>query len=413
MGLGTGSGVQLYLLARELVKRGHRVSAMLKGKPEAPDHLPATLRKLEEAGVEVLQLPFAKLKYRFTIPSLLELGTYLASEKFDIIHTFAGMDLNYFYLLSYFLPVGTLIANRGTSVPLDIFNSLKYRASRIQRIIAVSEMVKQVLVQTGRIPADKIAVCYSSTDLELFDPGLDGAAVRAELGLPPSAPVIGAIGALRFRPGHLKGGMELLQAAGKILAKHPETRFLLVGNINRKNFEKEAGRLGIADRFVLTGFREDVPRMLAACDFTVCASVRAEGLTGAVRESLAMKKPAVSTDVGGNCELVLDGKTGLLVAPGDVEALAGAAGLMIEDSKLRAALGEAGRKKVEECCSLKARVDRIEGLYYEALAQPGSRTKPNFLLRPIYSLAQALSPNRQSYRYLRFPYRDYSSRICG
>ena len=48
-----------------------------------------------------------------------------------------------------------------------------------------------------------------------------------------------------------------------------------------------------------------------------------------------------------------------------------------------------------------------------ALEQAGSRTKPNFLLRAIYSLAQALSPNRQSHRYLRFPYRDYSSRICG
>ncbi|OGP56493.1 MAG: hypothetical protein A2V67_19740 [Deltaproteobacteria bacterium RBG_13_61_14] len=410
LGIGTGSGVQLYLLARELVQRGHSVSAVFKRKIQAPEGLPPTLDKLAAAGVELLQFPFAKLKYRFTLPSLLELGRYLAAEPYDLIHTFAGMDLDFFFILSYLQPLGVLIANRGMSDPLDRFNSIKYRSGRVARIMAVSERVKQIMVTSGRIPPDKIAVCYESTDLKAFDPGLDGAAVRAELGLPAAAPVIGAIGALRFQPGHFKGGMDLLLAARKILARHPETRFLLVGSINREKFEQEAGRLGIADRFVLTGFREDVPRMLAACDFTVCASVRSEGLTGTVRESLAMKKPVVSTDVGGNRELVLDEKTGLLVPPGEPEALAAAAGRMIEDAKLRAALGEAGRRKVEECCSLKARVDRIEGLYYEALEQAGSRPAPHFLMRAIYSLAQALSPNRQSYRCLRFANRSERGR---
>ena len=402
VGIGTGSGVQLYLLARELVKRGHRVSAMFKRKMAAPEHWSPTLDKLAAAGVEVLQFPFAKLTHRFTLPSLLELAAFLESEKFDIIHTFAGMDLDFFFILSYLQPLGVLIANRGMSDPLDRFNSIKYRSGRVARIIAVSESVKQIMVRSGRIPQDKIAVCYGSTDLEAFDPGLDGAPVRAELGLPASAPVIGAIGALRFQPGHFKGGMDLLLAARKILARHPEARFLLVGSIARENFEQEAGRLGIAESFVLTGFREDVPRMLAACDFTVCASVRAEGLTGAVRESLAMKKPVVSTDVGGNRELVLDQRTGLLVPPSDPEALAGAAGRLLEEPKLRTALGEAGRRKVEECCSLKARVDRIEGLYYQAVEPAGSRPAPNFLMRAVYSLARALSPDRQSYRYLRF-----------
>lgn len=398
LGIGTGSGVQLYQLARELVRRGHSVSAMFKRKVHTPPGLPPTLNKLQDAGVRVLQFPFAKLKYRFTLPSLRELGRFLAAERFDLIHTFAGMDLDFFYLLSCLQPVGVLIANRGVSSPLDRFNRIKYRSRRVSRIIAVSESVKQVLVKSGRIPPEKIVVCYGSTDLTVFDPDrIDGAEVRHELGLPLSAPVIGAIGAIRFQPGHFKGGMDLLAAARIILARHPETRFLLVGSIDRDKFAREAGRLGIAPSFVLTGFREDVPRMLAACDFTVCASVRDEGLTGTVRESLAMKRPVVSTDVGGNRELVIEGQTGLLVPPGEVDALARAALRLLADPALRNAMGEAGRKKVEECCSLPARVDRIENLYYEALRVGGpSRRFPGH--QPAFFNRHAWNP--QSCRYL-------------
>ncbi len=387
-GIHTGSGVQLYLLARELRRRGHEVTAAFNRKADAAGPAPE-LDRLREAGVKVALLPFAKLKYSYTIPVLMEFGQYLWDREFDVVHSFAGKDFNYLFIISYFVPAGALILNRGTCVPLDVFNSIKYRSRRIRKIVAVSEAVKDTLVKSGRVKPDKIRVIYSGFDAEAFDPAIDGGAVRSELGLPREAPVIGTVGSLRFKSGHLKGGMELLRAAGLILKERPEARFLLVGDINRERFEKSAGPLGIADRFLLTGFRRDVARMMAACDFTIVPSIRAEGLTGTIRESMAMKRPVVATDVGGNRELVADGETGFLAPPSDPAALAQGALRLLRDRQKIRAMGEAAREKVERLCSLTARVDAIEKIYYEAVESSPAR-RANFLQRSAHVMAQPL-----------------------
>ncbi|HUT53773.1 MAG TPA: glycosyltransferase family 4 protein [bacterium] len=395
-GLHTGSGIQLFLLARELVRRGHEVTAAFNRKAGAAGPAPE-LSRLREAGVKVALLPFAKLKYSYTIPVLMEFGQYLWDHDFDVVHSFAGKDFNYVFILSYFAPMGALILNRGTCVPLDVFNSIKYRSGRVRKIIAVSEAVKDTLVQSGRIRLDKIQVIYSGFDAEAFDPGIDGGAVRSELGLPLYVPVIGTVGSLQFKRGHLKGGMELLTAAGLILKERPEARFLLVGEINRERFEKAAGPLGIADRFLLTGFRRDVARMMAACDFIIVPSVRAEGLTGTIRESMAMKRPVVATDVGGNRELVTDGETGFLAPPSDPAALARGALQLLSDRARTRAMGQAARQKVERLCSLTARVDAIEKIYRYALESSPSPRRPNFLQRGIHNMIQPLLQRFNNY----------------
>ena len=270
------------------------------------------------------------------------------------------------FILSWFLPM-TLVSNRGTAAPLDVFNSIKYRSSHVTRILAVSEAVKQVLCKSGRIFPEKIEVIHSAVDLDDFDPALDGRPVRGELGLPAGAPVVGVIGSLRFVPGHLKGGMELLAAARTVIAACPQTRFLIVGAVDRELFRRAADP-SVVDRFIFTGFREDVPRMMAACDLIASSSTRLEGLASVLREALAMKKPVVATDVGGNRELVVPDQTGLLVPPGDPEALARAIITLQQNPELAASLAAAGRKLVEEEFSLTARVERVEGLYYRAVA---------------------------------------------
>jgi glycosyltransferase involved in cell wall biosynthesis len=387
-GIHTGSGIQLFMLARELKKRGHEVSAAFNlraGEGSAPS---PELIRLREAGVKAVLLPFAKLKYSYTLPVLMQFGNYLWENDFDVVHSFAGKDFNYVFILSWFVPMGALILNRGTCVPLDVFNSIKYRSGRVKSIIAVSEAVKDVLIKSGRVRPEKIRVIYSGFDPDTFNPGIDGAAVRKELGLPLDAPVIGTVGSLRFKSGHLKGGMELLSAARLILNERPQARFLLVGDINLDRFRHEAGPMGIEKSFLLTGFRRDVARMMAACDFTLVPSIRAEGLTGVIRESMAMKKPVVATDVGGNRELVADNETGFLVRARDPEALARAAILMLGESAKVRAMGEAARQKVEKLCSLKARVDAIEKIYSQALSMNPSPRHPNFMQRGINQMVR-------------------------
>jgi glycosyltransferase involved in cell wall biosynthesis len=113
--------------------------------------------------------------------------------------------------------------------------------------------------------------------------------------------------------------------------------------------------------------RTDVPEALAAMDVVVnCALL--EGLAGSVREALALAKPVVATNVGGNPEIVLDGDTGLLVEPRAPAELAAAVGTLLDDRELGARLGARGRELVLERHTRAARAERVEAVYLDALA---------------------------------------------
>src|SRR5260370_12831268 len=122
----------------------------------------------------------------------------------------------------------------------------------------------------------------------------------------------------------VKGHRILIAAAPQVVAKFPETCFVLVGDGKRKGeFQQAARDAGVSSRFLFLGRRDDVPDILAACDMAILPSA-AEGMPNAVLEYLAAGLPTVASAVGGNLEIIEDGVTGLLTNPGDPEALAGA-----------------------------------------------------------------------------------------
>jgi glycosyltransferase involved in cell wall biosynthesis len=129
----------------------------------------------------------------------------------------------------------------------------------------------------------------------------------------------------------------------------------------------------LENRLHWAGFREDLPQILAASDVCVHAATAGEGVTGVVREALAMAKPVVVTDVGGNCELVRDSQTGLLVPPRDPEALAQGMLRLVAAPTEAAALGRAGRRLVEEHFSHEVKAARMEQLYLDILQRKGCR----------------------------------------
>src|SRR5262249_8414994 len=115
-------------------------------------------------------------------------------------------------------------------------------------------------------------------------------------------------------------------------------------------------------------YREDVPEILAASNVTVDASYAGLGLTGTLRESLAVGTPVIGTDIEGNPELVLHGKTGLLVKPHDPVGIAEALCALTDDPERGHAMGRAGRTLVEERFSTAVKVERTEQLYRRLLA---------------------------------------------
>lgn len=240
----------------------------------------------------------------------------------------------------------------------------KYRWG-VDRYIAITEAVKGIMLADG-IPAERISVVHSCTDLSRFEGIVRKPGLRAELGVPEQAPLIGTLGAL---VGH-KGHCTLLEAAARVLAAAPETFFVIVGEGPlRADLEAQAKALGISGRVRMPGQRSDVAQCLAELDL-FCMSSRGEGLGTAVLEAMAMRRPVVVTDAGGLPEVVRDGVNGRVVPARDGAALAGALLDVLRDPATARRLAEAGRRTVEEEFTAERMVERTLAVYESLAARP-------------------------------------------
>lgn len=171
--------------------------------------------------------------------------------------------------------------------------------------------------------------------------------------------------------GDVKGHPVLIAAAESVVREFPSVRFVFAGDgQRRKDFEDQAARLGIAEHFLFLGRRDDVPRILACCDIGVLPS-KAEGLPNAVLEYLAAGLPTVATRVGGNAEIIEDGRTGLLVPAEDSAALAEAILRLLRSPQLAADLGKNGREFVGAEFSFQRLIEKTDQMYTELLHAGG------------------------------------------
>jgi glycosyltransferase involved in cell wall biosynthesis len=256
-----------------------------------------------------------------------------------------------------------LVLNRGVSFRVGRVRRVGYTSRRVHAIVAVCRSIKESLVAAG-VPAGKVAVIYSGTDLERFHPGVDGAAVRHELGLSTEHRLVTQIGVRSWR-----GWQDVLTAMRAVAAACDRARLLFVGAPPPRVGEiaAQARAAGLDGRVLVLGHRDDVPAILNASDVVVDASYAGLGITGSIREALACERPVVATALEGMPELIVDGETGLLVPPRDPAALAAAILRLLGDRTAGKAMARAGRKRVEAHFSLRAKLDATEALYRRLL----------------------------------------------
>ena len=208
-------------------------------------------------------------------------------------------------------------------------------------VIAVSDEVKARLLKAGVRP-EKIHLIRNGIDLRPFGgttPSLHFAARE-----PADVVTIGWVGRLSSE----KGADIFLRAAAQVLAEHPNTRFVMTGDgPDLANITTLIKELHIRENVSMLGRREDMPAVYASLDILVSSS-RQEGLPMAILEGMANGLPLIATAVGDVPTVVLDDVTGILVPSEDVDSLAAAMDLLIEDSALRERFGDAGRKLIEE-----------------------------------------------------------------
>jgi glycosyltransferase involved in cell wall biosynthesis len=354
----TGAAVQFYELATGLAARGHDVS-VLTGPSEI------WREKMHARGMAHHALPMPWSVSWRTVMALVRL---IRRHRFDVVRAHKGIGRTHVMLAGLLAPVPTLVLNRGVSFRLDPFNRLGYTTSRVTAVVAVCEAIKRGLVSQG-VPGEKVEVIYSGTDTDRFHPGVDGAPVRRELGLGAEHFLFTQIGVRSS-----KGNDVVIDAFAQTAARAPHARLLIVGARNPAPLLERAAAHGVGGAVQVWGYREDVPEILRASDCGVDASWEGLGLTGTVRETLAVGTAVIATDLVGNPELVEDRETGLLVPPRDAAALAKAMLTFVEDPALLARTREAGQRRVEREFSLRVKLDRTEALYRRLVARSPRRS---------------------------------------
>jgi glycosyltransferase involved in cell wall biosynthesis len=131
---------------------------------------------------------------------------------------------------------------------------------------------------------------------------------------------------------------------------------------------------GLEDRVIFSPFRTDVNNVFNALDIVVVPSTWEEPCSAVIQQAMALSRPVIGTRTGGTPEMILDGETGLLVAPSDSESLAGGIETLAADRDLRSRMGVAGRQRVEEFFSLNVMTDKIVDIYRHELEITRSRT---------------------------------------
>lgn len=348
----TGSVHQMFQAAAGLRERAHDVTIV--SRPDA-----VLEARAAEKDVRFQGFPF---RHQFDLATIRGLRRLIRREQPDVIHVHKGIAHALALAAMWRQPVGAFVVNRGVSFPLDVWNRGKYRTHRVDRVVTVCEQIKNVIVESGRLPEEKVEVVYAGTDVNVFDPARwDPRAFRREKGIPEDRFVVAQVGVRDW-----KGWKELIQSVREL-----DVHLLLIGcrgDAEKQEVMAYAREVAIADRVSAIEYRTDMPNVFASCDVVVDASWAGTGITGTIREAMAMAKPVVATDAGGNRELVSSPDVGWLIPMKDVPALTAALREVIADP---ARTSTAAREHVVRGFSKELRITRLEDLYSRILRSKG------------------------------------------
>jgi len=321
------------------------------------------LRRLLTGLLSVLDLGF------LVAPDILRLYRLARRRRIALVHHNNGVEPRS-VLLARLLGVPLVVYQRGEEWHSHAVRAL---ARMVTLYVANSEATRQDLLHLGVAPG-RTRVIYPPVDLERFDPGVDAGRQRGEFGVRPGERCFGIFGTLLPWKGH----HVFLRAARRVMDAVPNARAFVIGEAPerdqayREALERLVHELGIADRVIFTGFREDVPELMQLLRVVVHASVTPEPFGRVIAEAMAMGKPVVATDAGGPREIIQDGSDGCLVPPEQPEAMARAIVRLLTDTAHAEQVGRRARRTVEARFSAEAHARLVEQVYADVLARPST-----------------------------------------
>jgi glycosyltransferase involved in cell wall biosynthesis len=347
-------------LATSLAAKGHRAIVIAPAGSELA-------KRAAAAGLEVFT--GCRFNRGFRPGSFFsdarKLRAFLRENKVDIYHCHGSQD-HWIGAFALRRSIATkIVRTRHNIYPVKnhVFNRWLFRKKTAQVIIIFSDQAR-FFTETGLLKKEQLFTLHSPLPQEFVDARDVTRVVRRELSLGDDVPVLGF--AANFHRD--KAPLDFLAACEKIAKTLPQAHFCMAGHGPLEaEVRARAEAAGLLPRFHLLGFRKDILQVMASYDCLALTSVTREASSTVLKQAAALGKPVVATDVGGTREVIEDSVTGMLVKPGDVDAIAAAATTLLSDRNQAAKMGAAGKEKVLREFTAQAIAERTEQLYREIL----------------------------------------------
>ena len=365
----TGPAEPVVNLCLALQERGHEVTLAYRRPPiETGESMEKGVRKKAFRTVDTFHLePIAKPLHIFRLKDIVSdirgIARSIDQERFDIVnfhnshdHIVGGLAVR----ASKRRPPAIRMDHKRDSLKADPVSRWFFRRYT-DGLITFSDRSRERLVQALGFSPAQVAKVATALDLTRFDPHKKYKEIRPAFGIPSSSSVVGIVARFqRYRRTDI-----LLEAMARLIKAIPEVRLLLVGHSSQmqQSVIEPMERLGIASHVILAGYRKDDYIDILACMDVFCLlTPGSDGTARALREAMAMGKPAVVTNKGMLPELVQDGATGFVV-PEDPEAFYHALLTLVRDERLRKEMGQAAYEMAHREFRLERQAEEVEAFY--------------------------------------------------
>ena len=315
-------------------------------------------KKLEALGIKVKYFHIEKLWHIYKLANIV---SFLRQGRFDILHSYLFHANIIGRICGKLAGILIIVSSIRVCEREKLYHLWMDRITNwmVDIEICVSKEVKNFTIEKANIPEHKLEVVENGIPDSFLN------AVTSHRNKKAHSLVIGTVARLSEQ----KGIKYLLHAAKRVINKFPDITFIIAGNgSQREKLGDLSIELGISDKVKFPGFRNDIPELLFVIDIFVLPSLW-EGMPNVLLEAMAAGKPVIATDTGGSKDIIDSSINGILVEPGNSEALAEAILKLLEDPAQRQRLGESAKQTVKERFPIDKMISKTEQVYAQLIKQ--------------------------------------------